>query len=163
MNAQQAAFFRQAAEDWRVYSSFRRSRPRTACHELHYLQMATEKIAKAYRWGTSTPPRGEHTSFVVFLRMIADRKRTREALGLQSQAYSRAWIRASLPLAIQIENLAPALAGEGPNPEYPFPRALPLTAPVDHDFQVVDELDRPNGRKLITLVSGLFETFALWC
>lgn len=68
MNAREVAFYRQARSDWSV---FRHLHPRgyrwwttlrqawcgvagvrpfafPPCHELHYLQMRTEKLAKAY-------------------------------------------------------------------------------------------------------------------
>src|SRR5271170_5963337 len=68
MNTRQIAFFRQAQSDWSVFCHFhgRGSRTRTwmrrvwcgmagvwplsfaPCHKLHYLQMCTEKLAKAY-------------------------------------------------------------------------------------------------------------------
>ncbi len=47
------AFAAQARSDWRVYRHLARLRLQSQgssfpkCHDLHYLQMATEKIAKA--------------------------------------------------------------------------------------------------------------------
>lgn len=40
------------------------------CHLLHYLQMATEKIAKAYYWRSNSPPPLSHGGFVQFLRFL---------------------------------------------------------------------------------------------
>ncbi len=45
------AFAAQGRSDWRVYQYLAPLQAPSfpACHALHYLQMATEKIAKAYR------------------------------------------------------------------------------------------------------------------
>ena len=46
--AYERAFLAQARSDWNVYRLLSESRE-PSCHALHYLQMATEKLAKAYR------------------------------------------------------------------------------------------------------------------
>ena len=162
MNAQQRAFYRQATADWKMYRMLRGHTPRVPCHELHFLQMATEKFAKAYLWGTTTPPRPVHASFVQFLRLAAQKSKIREALGVPSRPHFRDWLHKVLPLAAQIENLAPQLAGNGPNPEYPWPSEMPEIAPVDFEFLVIAELEASHGRKLIGLVSLLMEMFPSW-
>jgi hypothetical protein len=43
------AFYRQAQSDWDVYLRLTQMLDVPRCHELHYLQMACEKLAKAYR------------------------------------------------------------------------------------------------------------------
>lgn len=44
------AFHKQALSDWELYELLSRSQPSPAkCHTLHYLQMACEKLGKAYR------------------------------------------------------------------------------------------------------------------
>jgi hypothetical protein len=44
-----AAFFAQARSDWQTYEYLTRAPGLPRCHPLHYLQMACEKLAKAYR------------------------------------------------------------------------------------------------------------------
>ncbi len=75
---------------------------------------------------------------------------------------NEAWssrIRSSIPLAESIEDLAPALAQEGPNPEYPWPRANPQHAPAEETFGIWAELsDTSSGRQFLDLLSDLFVT-----
>lgn len=162
MNPQQAAFFRQSSSDWRLFEELRSRPTREGCHELHYLQMATEKLAKAFLWGTRTPPRRTHASFIQFLRRIATSRRVRDALQLARQEELAAWVRAVLPLAYEIERSAPNLAGDGPNAEYPWPPDLPETAPVEYDFLAVQETRTARGRQFIELIDRLLATFDAW-
>jgi hypothetical protein len=162
VNRQQAAFYRQSVSDWRLFQELRNRSTREACHELHYLQMATEKLAKAFLWGTRTPPRQTHASLVQFFRRIATSRRARDALQFTGQEQLATWIRAALPLAYTIERLAPDLAGDGPNAEYPWPRDMPETAPVDYDFAMMRELGNARGRQFIELVGRLLMTFESW-
>lgn len=162
MNPQQRAFHIQALSDWETFQYLRLRRERVECHELHYLQMATEKLAKAYLWGTKTPPRLAHASFVQFLRRAALDSRIRQSLNLAHPRQLEDWVRSALPLARAVETLAPDLAQNGPNPEYPWPRDLPAIAPAEHDFAISRELDTAKGRKLVDLVAKLISTFELW-
>ena len=162
MNSQQAAFYRQSNSDWRLFAELRNRSAREGCHELHYLQMATEKLAKAFLWGTRTPPRQTHVSLVQFLRRIASSRRVRDALQFARQEQLAAWVQAVLPLAYAIERSAPDLAGDGPNPEYPWPRDMPETAPVDYDFPAVHELATARGRQFVELIGRLMTTFETW-
>jgi len=41
-----------------------------------------------------------------------------------------------ITLAEGVEDLAPAIAQDGPNPEYPWPRAIPEVAPAEHEFDL---------------------------
>jgi hypothetical protein len=161
VNRQQAAFYRQSLFDWRLFNDLRRRSECEACHELHYLQMATEKLAKAYLWGTRTPPRQTHASLVQFLRRIATSQRVRDALQISSRQLA-AGVSAVLPLAYLVERSAPDLAGDAPNPEYPWPRAMPETAPADYDFPAIRELQTARGRQFVEILGRLFATFGAW-
>jgi hypothetical protein len=44
-----SAFIEQARSDWSVRGTLAEQTQVPACHQLHYLQMACEKLAKAYR------------------------------------------------------------------------------------------------------------------
>jgi hypothetical protein len=50
------------------------------------------------------------------------------------------WSRSATSLASEIESLAPALAGDGPNPEYPWPSDLPMETPAEYDFELWNKL-----------------------
>ena len=68
-------------------------------------------------------------------------------------------LRKSIPLASVIERLAPALAGDGPNAEYPWPRFPnnPIDAPVEFPFPLWAELtETAHGRQFLKLLADLF-------
>jgi len=43
---------------------------------LHYLQMASEKISKAYLWRSGSAPPRSHVGFMRFLKALLDRRGT---------------------------------------------------------------------------------------
>ena len=61
MNEQQRLFFVQAAADYELFQSLRKV-GKYRCHAFHYLQMATEKLSKAYFWKAGFPGKG-HAMF----------------------------------------------------------------------------------------------------
>jgi hypothetical protein len=70
-NAFSMAFIAQARSDFRVYRHLAERPEFAVCHALHYLQMATEKLAKAYRLRDTKSPVDElvskHTGFAKFI------------------------------------------------------------------------------------------------
>ena len=160
MNAYQTLWWEQTRSDHSVLVLLRRNGA-NPCHQLHYLQMVTEKLGKAYFWRKNQPPKKSHASFVKFLQALNDRRdpdRTRIA---QLHGFGRAdafesWISTVTPLAYDLERLAPALAGDnGPNPEYPWPRAEPTNAPATFDFEVWRQLNNSGrGRHLLKVIDA---------
>jgi hypothetical protein len=129
------------------------------CQQLHYLQMVTEKLGKAYFWRTGHPPPRSHVSFVRFLQALdsrsnADRVRIAKLLGFGRVHGFVNWISTVTPLAHALERLAPALAGDqGPNPEYPWPRLAPVYAPTTYTFPVWRDLtEKGQGRQLLKVI-----------
>jgi len=159
MNPHQRLFLIQAKTDFLVFERFRTDSSLPACHALHYLQMATELLGKAHAWKNGSGA-NTHRAFVGFLRSLVTNREAQKQLGFEGQNSSRRnLIRNSVPLAENIEDLAPALAQDGPNPEYPWPRADPQTAPVEHSFPIWKELQgAANGRKFLALVGNLFQS-----
>jgi hypothetical protein len=133
MNESQQLYLTQAQSDWKVFHLLR---DQPVCHRLHYLQMCTEKLAKAYFWRGPGGQAIGHAAFVKFIRSIATRRRIAERLGFTNPTSFAEWIKDVSDLAYELERLAPALAGDGPNPEYSWPRSEPRHSPVTHDFQV---------------------------
>jgi hypothetical protein len=164
MNRAQSLWREQAKADHSVLVLLRRNGC-SPCHQLHYLQMVSEKISKAYFWKKSKAPRQSHASFVKFLQALDDRadperKRIAKCLGFGDTAGLVNWIAAVAPLAYELERLAPALAGDGPNPEYPWPRSLPQFAPVNFSFEIWDDLtSTEKGRRLMKALDNLVERF----
>jgi hypothetical protein len=66
-----AAYCRQGLSDWRLFLELQGREDVPRCHSLHFLQMATEKLAKAYRFrDTSTEVDTLLTSHVGFSRFL---------------------------------------------------------------------------------------------
>ena len=154
MNEQQRLFFVQAESDYRVLRLLR-SRGAPACQVLHYLQMSTEKLARAYLWKQDTVKRS-HAAFSKFLRSLAGDDRVRIELGYKGRAQWDAKLDGIASLAEQVQQLAPDLAGDGPNAEYPWPPDRPASAPIEFEFPVWDELQKSSGRVLLDFLDGLF-------
>ena len=135
MTEHQRLFLVQARTDFEVFEGFRKQPGLPSCHALHYLQMATEMLGKAHAWKHG-PCANTHRAFVGFLRSLSTNRRAQKHLGYEGK--NQNWenvIRKSVPLAEQVEDLAPALSSDGPNPEYPWPRAAPTIAPAEHAFR----------------------------
>ena len=136
MNGYQTLWWEQARSDHAVLVLLRQQGA-AACHQLHYLQMVTEKLGKAYFWRSRTAPATKsHAGFVAFMRFLGSVRVTERQQITNVFAFKRFedfqnWIRAVLPLAYQLERLAPALAKDGPNPEYPWPPECPATCAGD--------------------------------
>jgi hypothetical protein len=126
--------------------------------------MVTEKIAKAYFWRGGSPPPRNHAGFVQFLRFVGQvrpQERDRIAILFSFTRFAdfQNWIRAVLPIAYELERLAPALANDGPNPEYPWPHANPHTAPANFRFAVWARMKSGQGRDLMRVVRIAIDRF----
>ncbi|WP_425615333.1 hypothetical protein NA78x_005248 [Anatilimnocola sp. NA78] len=153
----QRLFLVQGCTDFVVFKLLRGRSDLPPCHALHYLQMATELLGKAHAWKDG-PRKKTHRAFVAFLRSLSTNRSAQRRLGFEGQ--NENWehmIRKSVPLAEKIEDLAPALAQDGPNPEYPWPTAAPAVAPAEHEFEIWQELqETAAGRHFLKIVDGLF-------
>jgi hypothetical protein len=165
MNAYQSLWWQQAKSDLSVLILLRRQGA-APCHQLHYLQMVTEKLAKAYFWRSGTPPPKSHAGFVQFMRRLGSvptqsRLLIAKVFGFRRFADFQHWISGVLPLAYSLEILAPANAFDGPNPEYPWPHDKPGATPVTHNFTVWKEITgTARGRELIRIVEVAVNAFA---
>ena len=139
-------------------------RAKPVCHGLHYLQMATEKLAKAY---FQTLPK-KHLGLMKLLTALATNTKAVRALGFATLADLDAWVTSIAAVGDAVEKLAPACAGVGANPEYPWPPGAETTAPVDHSFQV--ELfaklaaQAASGRpRFLEVMERMMVTLVSWC
>jgi hypothetical protein len=161
MNERQEAFFAQARSDYEIFLFLD---GQAACHRLHYLQMCTEKLGKAYFLQMATPPNlGSHAALVKFLQTIVKDAAVRASLGFRRRTQWERKVKAALDVAYKLQQLAPALAGDGPNPEYPWPRDQPNHAPVNYDFPLWKELrNTARGREFLKLLRDLLNKFPDW-
>ena len=157
MTEYQRLFLVQAQCDLTVFELLRGQLNLPRCHALHYLQMATELLGKAHAWKHGRPAK-THRAFVDFLRRLSTNRKAQKQLGHEGQDQRwRQVIRTSLPLAKRIEDLAPALAGDAPNPEYPWPPDAPQAAPAEHRFAIWQELEGTTaGHRFLDLAVRLF-------
>lgn len=154
MNQAQKLWWKQALSDWSAYRILKKDGGADKCHQLHFLQMCSEKIAKAYLIRTLHPKRS-HAGFGKFLRLLIQSTNSSTLLKVarvhqfkQIQAFE-SWIKSVRPLADDLEHLAPALANDGPNPEYPWPHDTPVHAPALFAFPILERLELAEGRSLL--------------
>jgi hypothetical protein len=131
-----AAYLKQAEDDYVVFRRLNQGR-QPVHQQLHYLQMATEKLAKAYTCGADNkPPKTTHTALTRFMRISKGRQELRRQLRYGSNYHAfAAYVDSLLPLAEKIERLAPESSMKRPNPEYPWEDAQGvIISPVDFGF-----------------------------
>ena len=130
--------------------------------------MITEKLSKAYFWRSGAPPKKIHTGFGLFMRLLlqvpqSQRQRIAAIFALGRFEDFQNWARLALNFVYAIERLAPALANDGPNPEYPWPHASPQFVPATFDFDVWRQLtDTGRGRQLIQVIQSALEQFPVY-
>jgi hypothetical protein len=156
-----SAYLEQARSDWDARKLITENAC-AACHELHYLQMTTEKLGKAVllRSGVNLDNvNTTHKTFVRFLRVAARNPSLRQAFQFNVRQL-QTYVKEVLPVADQIERLAPALAHDGPNAEYPWETPSgEVKVPASYAFPVTEELKGPQGRKLLKLVDFILDRF----
>ena len=160
MKEEQRLYLVQAKSAFVVYKILNADKSLHHCHALHYLQMATELLGKASGWRDG-PVGASHMAVVAFSRRVTSKKKQQKRLGYEGQ--NEQWehtLRKFGPIAESLQNIAPALAGDGPNPEYPWPRAPanPIASPVEFEFPIWVELTETGyGRALVALLHKLFD------
>ena len=151
------AYFEQAKSDFRQFQKLNEESAEL-CHQLHYLQMATEKLAKAHRCPPgNTPPAMVHNMFVRFLQTCRRMPQLQDAMGFAKARGFPDYVDHLLPKAQQIEELAPAGGAYArPNPEYPWqPPGVPnVESPLKYGFAHLDIQGR-EFREVLRVVSAL--------
>lgn len=138
------AFLKQAHSDYSVFINLNKSRY-PLCHRLHYLQMATEKLAKAYQCdkNNSHPPK-THLALLKMLRTIKGNPNIRRLFGFENQKMAYiAYINKLMPIANQIESLAP-IGGDFDklNPEYPWKNPIGrVNCPAEYKYSEIKPTD----------------------
>jgi hypothetical protein len=160
------AFAAQGRSDWEVYQHLsglpKPSFPR--CHQLHYLQMATEKIAKAYRIrdtdGDVDALAHSHTGFEEFVNAFFRAPAIRTEFQGRDAALQTLQ-RSAQTLAREIEKLAPAIDRlvSPENSEYPWERDDRVLLPCEFDYPNLSMLTQPGGRAVMRLVQRAFEGY----
>ena len=159
------AYYEQARSDWALFTELLARADVSPSHSLHYLQMATEKLAKAYRFRDTetavdtllTSHVGFHQFLNVFLRSpvmrleysgrTAQLERLRHDCGKLSRA---------------VEKLAPGVdrVGHPGNTEYPWSTGDAVVIPVRWSFPELSLLREPAGRIFLKFVERAFHGYA---
>ena len=127
------SYLEQAKSDYGVFTLLRNQA--SLCHSLHYLQMATEKLAK----GFLTRPGGTrygrtHDALVKFMRLSKTRPEFQAACRFTQSGQFTAYVDSLLNIAQQVEDLSPE-GGDHPNPEYPWETNGVIVIPRDYHLQ----------------------------
>jgi len=160
-NTWRSAFLKQAQADFTMARKLR-TQGEATCHWLHYLQMATEKLAKGYACSElgGAPPH-THCGFTRFIQRGAPSDgRLLAVWGRESRSRKvfRSQVRRLVPVARLIESLTPALALSGPNPEYPWKDYNGIHVPVEYPFAELSEKCAPQIENLFRFLDTCFRT-----
>ncbi len=157
------AYLDQARSDWNVYLGLAGDSSVPPCHELHYLQMATEKLSKAFLLASTSNPskmKHGHSAFVKFLRTASRSPALAQSLGMHGRQL-KSHLDALKPVAFEVERLAPALAHGGANSEYPWEDPAGIVHhPAAFAFQAHALLSSTSGRSLLKLVEYVLRNFS---
>jgi len=123
------------------------------CHSLHFLQMASEKVCKAYLHATGNTVKESHSVVRKHLLSIA-----REFGAERAMSGSR--LKVLKLLAVEIDLLAPALRDGGTrqdNVEYPWENSDGVVvAPIDFPFSSVEDSQIRGLVKLLRLAASRY-------
>jgi hypothetical protein len=164
MNDSQKHYYEQALSDLDIYKLLRREK-KHPCHILHYLQMLTEKLGKAFAYGKPDLPLKSHTGFQRFVQSLSSKRNIWKALDYPRLEDFSKYLREVNLLATQIERLAPSECGAGPNPEYPWPPPpdQPIQPPANFDFPLWKQLSQNHrGQKFLRFVEKVMVIFPQW-
>src|ERR1700736_6018991 len=109
MNSSQQLYYQQVLSDLEVFDLLE--------GRLHYLQMLTEKLAKAYYYGKKLAVPKSHTGFRRFVRALATEPKVWNELEFPRRQDFENYLSEVSRLAIDIERLAPSECQNGANPE----------------------------------------------
>ncbi len=139
-----SAFAEQGSSDLLVYEILSEANV-PSCHRLHYLQMATEKIAKAYQvaGGHWSPRKKSHSVAVEFVKLYYNSPSMKKQYDHNREQFTI--LRGEMMiLAEKIQKLAPAVDDENvpENVEYPWATSERLEVPCKHKFPIEDLPER---------------------
>ncbi len=134
------------------------------CHRLHYLQMAGEKLAKAYRFRdtetTSSSLLTQHVGFAKFINSLLLSPRVRERFDGKLEQL-RAIQKECNRLAREVEQLAPAVdRGNSPqNAEYPWLDGKQVITPCLYGYPNLSLLLERGGRAFLKWIRMALDDF----
>jgi len=150
------AFAEQAEADFEAWEKLQVRGDISRCHQLLFLQMACEKLAKAHLYGTGSDSPSIDTSHERFAKSFpAIAKHHYARVGKKLGKYDRA-LKNMRSLAREIELLSPAVHKDRKrrdNCEYPWElQNGELRIPASHSFPNLTLLTQHTGRNLLKIV-----------
>ena len=150
METWRSAFRRQAQSDYEMFQWMNR-KAHPLCHQLHYLQMTAEKLAKAFLCGVNNRrPPTVHDALLRFMRTAKNMRGPRNASGMTKSQFG-SYIDGLLPTADAIEKLVPEGNAVRSNPEYPWETAKTVISPLNYGFPGLD-IRSPTTQKFLHFI-----------
>ena len=150
-------FYRQARADFGTFLRLEHDGEIPTCHRLHYLQMACEKLAKAYQFRSRRPNEQDllsrHAQIEHALPLIVREVYRRASPA--SKNLGRLLIKLE-HLARQLDLLSPSVDDGGRRPdncEYPWESGDMVVIPAEYEFPSMQLLHGdPAGRTLLNKI-----------
>jgi hypothetical protein len=150
------AYVKQGGSDFAMFRLLSEIPSVETCHPLHYLQMAGEKVAKAYRFrDTDTAEERlttEHVAFSRFMQSyLGSAEIKRRYAGKDEQL--REIVKVARKLAREIEKLAPAVDRDTSpaNAEYPWLDSGRVVVPCEFTYPNLTLLTERGGLNFLKL------------
>lgn len=152
-----SAYLDQARSDYEVFHFLlKQGNTIPYCHVLHYLQMSTEKLAKAFLTDhTPARPARTHNAFVKFVRVAGSRPEMQRICQFSRTIDFKRYVNSLLPLAQAVEDLSPE-GSDHPNPEYPWEATGIILSPLGYHFSLLHPTT-PMMIKLLEFVQNCFK------
>ena len=156
------AYAKQARADMAARLQLMRDAALPSCQQLHFLQMACEKLCKSHLCSAGSDPKDLQTSHTYVASVLPVIFGMRFAFEFQRELKRKAWLLSRIKqLASEIELLAPAVKRGGKRPdncEYPWEDASGgIVVPAERNFTNLDFLDTPQGTLFIKLVESAID------
>ena len=158
------AYLREAESDFSIYLLLKDRDDVAVCHKLQHLQMATEKLAKAFLSSRSRGRRQPdvHDVLVVFVKTSAKYAPVARAFRMASLSAFSDFIRESvMPVAAELQGLYPKGAENRPNVEYPWEVGGQVLSPADYGFANLNP-DSDRVKKFVWYLKTCFVTTDVW-
>ncbi|WP_433926598.1 MULTISPECIES: hypothetical protein [Sorangium] len=158
------AYIKQGGSDFEIYRLLSSIPGVPICHLLHYLQMAGEKVAKAYRFrDTDTDEERlttEHVAFSRFMQSYLGSPEIKQRYAGKDELL-RETVKVARKLAREIEKLAPAVDREisPANAEYPWSDDGRVVVPCEFTYPNLTLLTEPGGRTFLRLLEMAIADF----
>ncbi len=144
-----SAYLLQAKSDYEMFTTLAQKEDTPLCHTLHYLQMATEKLAKSFLSEPNQPWPSRHQAYVAFIHvLLLNPNPFQKILGYTRKDQYKASLGSIRRTAKTLEDLVPESLRTRPNPEYPWSSQGRIYVPVVYDFPGL-RLQEVGMRKLL--------------